>query len=168
MFLTISADAGLSKFFELFDTETGTGGLRERVNSHAFDEWSISGSVFEGLGFNSFGQRNFDLTRPELAQPGYIGNLPLQIVYDGGILAAALIAIAGVLIVGKFVRLRRLGLVLAVAVPYLAFSIATSTLWFLETWLFVGLAWGYPQAGWANPRVESSLIDTQSFRSARR
>ncbi|MDQ1110731.1 hypothetical protein QE418_000179 [Microbacterium testaceum] len=140
--LLTSGDVGFSKFLDLFDTTTGTGGLRERVNAGAFNEWLASGQLFPGLGFNSFGQRNYDLTRPELALPGYIGNLPLQIVYDGGLLALALVAVSAALTVYRLVSRRRLGLVLTFAVPYLLFSVATSALWFLETWLFVGLAWG--------------------------
>lgn len=140
--LLASGDVGFSKFLNLFDTTTGTGGLRERVNTGALNDWLASGQLFPGLGFNSFGQRNYDLTRPELAIPGYIGNLPLQIVYDGGILALALVVLSAAIAICRLIVKNGLGLVLTFAVPYLLFSVATSALWFLETWLFVGLAWG--------------------------
>lgn len=140
--LLTSGDVGFSKFLDLFDTATGTGGLRERVNAGAFSEWLDSGQLFPGLGFNSFGQRNYDLTQPQLALPGYIGNLPLQIAYDGGLLALTLVILSAAIAICRLALKRQLGLVVTFAVPYLLFSVATSALWFLETWFFVGLAWG--------------------------
>lgn len=135
-------DAGFSKFAEVFDVDGGTGGLRYRVNSVAFTEWWTSPERWIGLGWNSFGQRHIDETQPGLMLPGYIGNLPLQIAYDAGIIGAAWVSLAAGLILVAVIRLRRFDMILIFLVPYILFSIATSSLWLLETWIFVGLAWG--------------------------
>jgi hypothetical protein len=137
-----SSDAGFSKFSSLLDTSTGTGGLRRQINELALHEWLMSSAQLQGLGWNSFGQRHLDPTQPFKNLPSYIGNLPLQILYDGGVVAAAAVAVAVTAVIYIHLRARHLGLVLALALPYLLFSIATSVLWLFETWFWVGLAWG--------------------------
>jgi hypothetical protein len=121
----------------LVDTSSGTG--RNRVNQWgtAIDDiHGLSWSV--GLGLNSFGQRHLDPTLPDRPTPGYLGSLPLQVVYDTGLIGALLLA-------GAFVsvwprsregRRRALGLVVVVLVS----TTATSTLWFGSTWALVALA----------------------------
>lgn len=135
-------DKGLGKFADVFDIDGGTGGLRYRVNNVALDEWWSSANRLIGLGWNSFGQRHIDDTQPALLVPGYIGNLPVQIAYDAGLVGILWVGLAVGTVVLCVVRNRRAGLLVAFAVPYLSFSIATSALWLLETWIFVGLAWG--------------------------
>lgn len=157
-----SSDVGLSKFASMFDTSTGTGGLRFRVNTVAVTQWWNSAGRLVGLGWNSFGQRNYDPTQPGLRMPGYIGNLPLQIVYDGGIVSAVLVLVAAIAVITTFFRSKQFGIVACIAIPYLIFSISTSALWFLETWLFVGLAWGYS----ANVIADSKIpIQSDRLRS---
>lgn len=141
--LAQSSDSGLEKFSSLLDTSSGTGGLRYRVNSFALSEWWQSPGRLIGLGWNSFGQRHYDDTQPGLRIPSYIGNLPLQILYDGGLISGLLVLVAASIVVVRFARNRKLGIVLCLAIPFIIISISTSALWFLETWLFVGLAWGY-------------------------
>ncbi|WP_288468811.1 O-antigen ligase family protein [uncultured Curtobacterium sp.] len=145
--LFAGSDSGFAKFGNLFDTSGGTGGLRLQLNTLAFDEWRRSDSTLLGLGWNSFGQRHVDPTRPFLNLPAYIGNLPLQLVYDGGLLALATVALAASIVVVILVTRKRGGLVLALAVPYLLFSLSTSVLWLFETWFWVGLAWGLMAEG---------------------
>lgn len=140
--LLIGTDKGLGKFADVFDIDGGTGGLRYRVNSVAIEEWWSSANRLIGLGWNSFGQRHIDETQPTLLVPGYIGNLPVQIAYDAGIIGILWVGLAVAAIILCVVRYRRTDLLLVFAVPYLLFSIATSALWLLETWIFVGLAWG--------------------------
>lgn len=135
-------DKGLGKFADVFDIDGGTGGLRYRVNNVALEEWWTSANRLIGLGWNSFGQRHIDDTQPTLLVPGYIGNLPVQIVYDAGLVGIFWVGLAVAAVMLCLVRNKRVGLLLAYAVPYLSFSIATSALWLLETWIFVGLAWG--------------------------
>lgn len=135
-------DKGLGKFADVFDIDGGTGGLRYRVNSVALEEWWSSANRLIGLGWNSFGQRHIDETQPALLLPGYIGNLPVQIAYDAGLVGILWVGLAVGAVTLCVVRNKRVGLLLAFAVPYVSFSIATSALWLLETWIFVGLAWG--------------------------
>jgi hypothetical protein len=140
--LSSSSDVGLSKFGSLFDVAGGTGNLRLGQNSIALHEWATSPSVAFGLGWNSYGQRHLDLTRPFENLPSYIGNLPTQLVYDGGLLAAIAVAVAALIVVVTLFARGHFWLVVSIAVPYAIFSIATSVLWLLETWFWVGLAWG--------------------------
>lgn len=135
-------DAGFSKFMAVFDIDDGTGGLRNRVGSVAIAEWWSSSERMIGLGWNSFGQRHIDETQPTLLLPGYIGNLPVQILYDSGIIGAILAFLAVLLAAVALYRARRFDALVVFLLPYLLFSIATMVLWLLETWLFVGLAWG--------------------------
>jgi hypothetical protein len=140
--LLAGGDSGFEKFGNLFDTSGGTGGLRVQLNTLAFQEWKTSDSTMLGLGWNSFGQRHVDPTRPFLNLPAYIGNLPLQLAYDGGLLAVATVTLAASIVVVILLSRKRTGLVLALAGPYLLFSLSTSVLWLFETWFWVGLAWG--------------------------
>lgn len=135
-------DVGFSKFLAVFDIDDGTGGLRNRVATVAITEWWSSSERFIGLGWNSFGQRHIDETRPSLLLPGYIGNLPVQILYDSGLIGALLLTLAVSAAAAAVYRARRLSLLVVILVPYVLFSIATMVLWLLETWIFVGLAWG--------------------------
>lgn len=137
-----AGDAGFSKFLSVLDFDGGTGGLRYRTNEVAVNEWWTSPERWIGLGWNSFGQRHIDETQPRLMLPGYIGNLPLQIAYDSGLLGVFWVALAaGIVLIGVR-RIGRVDLLLVLFVPYMIFSIATSSLWLLETWVLVGLVWG--------------------------
>ncbi|WP_082049800.1 O-antigen ligase family protein [Arthrobacter sp. SPG23] len=153
-------DKGLGKFADVFDIDGGTGGLRYRVNNVALEEWWSSPNRLVGLGWNSFGQRHIDETQPALLVPGYIGNLPVQIAYDAGLIGILWVGLAVAAVVLCVVRNRRVGLLLAFAVPYLSFSIATSALWLLETWIFVGLAWGWSSAVGSKFNTISSRRDS--------
>lgn len=145
-----SPDAGFSKFSSLLDTSSGTGGLRRQINQIALNEWLASDARVQGLGWNSFGQRHLDPTQPFKNLPSYIGNLPLQVLYDGGLLAAASVCVALVAVLSIQLRARNLGLVVALALPYFLFSIATSVLWLFETWFWIGIAWG--ATSWLVPK----------------
>lgn len=140
--LLVGGDAGFSKFMGIFDIDAGTGGLRNRVGTYALNEWWSSPNRLVGLGFNSFGQRHIDETRPSLLLPGYIGNLPIQVLYDTGIIGALIILLAVFATVVSAARAKRFENVLILFIPYLLFSVATMVLWLLETWIFVGLVWG--------------------------
>lgn len=135
-------DLGFSKFMGVFDIDEGTGGLRNRVGNVAIAEWWSSPERMIGLGWNSFGQRHIDETQPALSLPGYIGNLPVQILYDSGIVGGVLVALSVSTIAVALCRVRRFDALAIFLLPYILFSIATMVLWLLETWIFVGLAWG--------------------------
>lgn len=159
LLLFVGSDRGLDKFFNVFDIDGGTGGLRYRVNSVALEEWWSSTNRLIGLGWNSFGQRHIDDTQPHLLLPGYIGNLPVQIAYDAGLVGIFFVASAAIAVVVRVVRKGRADLLVIFAVPYFAFSVATSALWLLETWVFVGLAWGLC-SNWG--RADALIVDFSS------
>lgn len=140
--LGAGGDAGFSKFMGVFDINEGTGGLRNRVSNVAIAEWWSSPERMTGLGWNSFGQRHIDETQPTLLLPGYIGNLPVQILYDSGIVGGIFVVLAVLAAAVTACRVRRFDGLAIFLLPYLLFSIATMVLWLLETWIFVGLAWG--------------------------
>lgn len=156
-------DSGLEKFGSLFDTSGGTGGLRLQLNTLAFEEWKNSDSTLLGLGWNSFGQRHVDPTRPFMNLPAYIGNLPLQIVYDGGLLAVLTVALAASVVVVVLLGRKRGGLIISLAVPYLLFSLSTSVLWLFETWFWVGLAWGLMGEKPRTDTADPSPLETPKF-----
>ncbi|BCW72566.1 hypothetical protein NicSoilB8_36100 [Arthrobacter sp. NicSoilB8] len=126
----------------VFDIDEGTGGLRNRVGNVAIAEWWSSPERMIGLGWNSFGQRHIDETQAALSLPGYIGNLPIQILYDSGIVGGCLVVLSVLAIAVALWRVRRFDGLAVFLLPYILFSIATMVLWLLETWIFVGLAWG--------------------------
>ncbi|MDE8585923.1 O-antigen ligase family protein [Arthrobacter sp. NQ4] len=165
--LLTGSDRGLDKFFNVFDISGGTGGLRYRVNNIALEEWWSSSNRIIGLGWNSFGQRHIDDTQPHLLLPGYIGNLPVQIAYDGGLIGVALVVLAATVVVTQVIRQRRADLLCIFAIPYFAFSIATSALWLLETWVFVGLAWGLCSSA-GKTAVSKAILSARSFRPVAR
>lgn len=92
--------------------------------------------LFVGLGGEAYGQLHYDPTQP--GHPGYIGELPVQILYESGVIGV-------LLLVGALVSLRPLGRkqtgrALGVLVVYLVAASATSPLWLGWTWLLIGLA----------------------------
>ena len=91
--------------------------------------------MITGLGTNSFGQRHLEPTLPSKPTPAYLANLPLSVLYDSGIVGFLLLA--GVLVTslprGRRSRARALGLFAV----FLVASLATSSLWFATTWIFL-------------------------------
>ena len=76
----------------------GTGEVRIDSWKTAVGDLQGSRWVF-GLGTDSFGQRHYDPTRPDITRSDYLGNLPLELVYDAGVGGIAIaIAIGGVLV----------------------------------------------------------------------
>jgi hypothetical protein len=91
-----------------------------------------------GLGTNSFGQRHLDPSVPDTPTPGYLANLPLQIVYDSGLIGAVLLGAALLTLVPR--NRRRAARPVGLLVVYLACGSATSPLWFGFTWILMGIA----------------------------
>lgn len=131
-----AADRGLGKFIDPFDFDTGTGLVRANAWQQATRDILDSGyRLLIGRGANSFSQNYTDPTQPGTGVPWYLGNLPLQVVYDGGLVAAILfVAACGVILVGAR---SRSAVVLAGAA--LVLNVSTSTLWFLQLWVFAGI-----------------------------
>ena len=125
----------VSKFSHALDFKSGNGLLR--VRSWKFAAADMKGSAyFLGLGTNSYGQRHLFTTAPGTTIPGYLGNLPLQIMYDVGILGVVLLAF----VVAVVARATSSITWIALGFVYLTCSIATSIFWFSLTWILIALA----------------------------
>jgi hypothetical protein len=123
------------RFTKLLALNSGTAAFRmESVRTASNDLGGVN--VVVGLGAESFGQLHMDPTRP--GQPAYIGELPLQIVYDSGLIGFALLA-AALATLRPFAR-RHTGRALGVITVYLVAATATSPFWFGWTWVLIGLA----------------------------
>lgn len=114
----------------------------DQTATERFSSWEVAigdlsgpGWLF-GLGTNSYGQRHLEPTLLPARVPAYLGNLPLQTLYDSGLLGLGLLATAGLLLVRTGDRKRRL----AVMVTFIAISSATSPFFFGNWWLFIALA----------------------------
>lgn len=89
-----------------------------------------------GMGANSFQQRHLDPTRPGENIGYYLGNLPLQMLYDTGIVGCLLLGGAGLALVHAGHLSRRLALM----ATFTAIALATSPFAFSSWWLFIALA----------------------------
>ena len=119
---------------ELTDLSSGTGRTRVENWKVALGDLDVGG-VAMGLGTNSFGQRHLEPTLPTRPTPAFLANLPLQVLYDSGLVGFLLLA--GVLVSAlprsRQSRARALGLFAV----FLVSSLATSSLWFATTWIFL-------------------------------
>ena len=113
----------------------GSGALRRDAADAAIGDLHGE-AVLTGLGVDSFGQRHEDPTRP--GEPWYLGMLPLQVLYEGGLVGIAILAaaVASLQPLGRRHRGRALG----VMTVYVAAAAATSPFWFGSTWLLIALA----------------------------
>jgi hypothetical protein len=116
---------------------SGTGLVRLKTVRVAVHDITPSSLVL-GLGTNTFGQRHTDLTRPGQSVPGYLGALPLQIVYESGLVGVALL-LAAFASTHPF-RRRSAGRAIGLLTVYLSAAAATSPFWFGLTWLVIALA----------------------------
>lgn len=126
----------LSKFTSPFSLDDGTGRYRSRTWAQAFTDLGSNGSAWwTGLGANSFGQRHLDPSLPGSGARWYLGNLPLQLLYDGGLVAVIILAILG----GHLIRVRTTTLGFVFVCSYLILAISTSTLWLMQSWIFIAI-----------------------------
>jgi O-antigen ligase len=120
------------------DFGSGTGQLRVQSWSTALGDIHSSGDALLGLGMNTFGQRHLDPTVPELDRGYYLGNLPLEIFYDTGLVGVLLVLAA--LATMRPLRREHPGRAIGLIVIYLICSITTSAFWFGSTWLLIAMA----------------------------
>jgi hypothetical protein len=125
------------KFTALLDLTSGNGGYRVTIAKMALGDLDSAQAVLFGLGTNSFSQRHLDPTRPGENVEAYLATLPLQILYDTGLVGVLLIA---ALVVSLLRRARASARAWAVLAAFAVVSAATSPLWFASTWLFAVLA----------------------------
>lgn len=119
------------------ELDEGTGANRVEDAKLALDDMTPQ-SWIVGLGTNSFGQRHFEATRPGKGEPGYLSALPLQVVYDTGVIGVLLIAAA--LLALRPWQLRDRARAAGVLIAFAGASLATSALWFGGTWMLIALA----------------------------
>jgi O-antigen ligase len=117
---------------------SGTGQLRVESWTSALGDIHGSGDAMLGLGLNTFGQRHLDPTAPELDRNYYLGNLPLEIFYDTGLVGVLLLAAA--IATMRPLRRERPGRAVGLIIIFVVCSIATSTFWFGSTWLLIAMA----------------------------
>lgn len=124
-----------SKFGALDSSSTNIA-YRTRLSSLALGDLDSLQSWVFGLGVNSFGQRHLDPSRPGEHAAAYLSNLPLQILYDTGIVGVAIV----VALLVYCLRITRSRLAFPMVLGYLVLSSATSPFWFAFTWLFVAMS----------------------------
>jgi O-Antigen ligase len=117
---------------------SGTGQLRVQSWESALGDIKGVPDALVGLGLNSFGQRHLDPTVPELDRRYYLGNLPLEVLYDTGLIGVGLLAAA--LAAMRPLRRAHPGRAVGLTVLFLVCSITTSAFWFGSTWLLIALA----------------------------
>jgi hypothetical protein len=123
---------------QITEIQTGTGRDRLKTSAEALNDLASPPSWLFGLGANSFGQRHHLFTRPEEAVSGYLGVLPLQLLYEGGVVA--LILLAAMFAAIQPARLRHRGRAFGLVIIYLIASVTTSPFWLGSTWVIVALA----------------------------
>lgn len=122
------------KLGNLIDIGSGsTGALRLDAADAALGDLH-GGDLLVGLGANSFGQRHMDPTQP--GTPWYLSILPMQILYDSGIVGVLLLGLA----LATLNPLRRIGRSVGVLMIYGSAATATSPFWLGTTWLLIALA----------------------------
>ncbi len=127
-----------TKLAEAGEFNSGTGQLRVESWTTALGDIHGSTDALLGLGLNTFGQRHLDPTVPELDRAYYLGNLPLEIFYDTGIVGVLLLA--GAVVSMRPLRRKRPGRAVGLILIFLVCSITTSTFWFGSTWLLIAMA----------------------------
>lgn len=145
---------------QLVDLNSSTSVVRRASWDLALGDMSF-GTTLTGQGVNSFGQRHVDPSRPSERVPGYLSNVFLQVIYDTGVVGAALLVAAAWAIVKRLrsADVRVLGLAVCGAIV----GAATSPLWFANWWVVVGLA---AMAGREHRASGSRVLRTPSLRVA--
>jgi hypothetical protein len=101
----------------------------------ARDDLASSDAYLTGFGTNAFGQHHRSATLK--GQPDYLGNLPLTVLYDSGIIGVIVFgaAMTGIILAGRDRRSRWLNLLFVLALMIV--GAATSPVWFGFLWVTV-------------------------------
>ncbi len=119
----------------LLDFGSGTSGDRAKIAKTALGD--LGGPQLAiGLGTNTDGQRHEN--RTSTGRRGFLSVLPVQIVYDGGLIGAGLLVLALFTVrpISRPGRARALGALVVFGIT----AAATSPFWLGSTWLLVALA----------------------------
>jgi hypothetical protein len=127
----------LSKLTQVASVQSSTGAVRVAASAQALGDLAHFNWVV-GLGANSFGQRHTDATLPGQDVSGYLGVLPLELLYGEGVIGIACLCVAFLAI--RPWRLKRPARALGLVVVYVVASLATSPFWFASSWLIMALA----------------------------
>lgn len=127
----------LEKFVGILDVSAGNGAYRLNIQGLALNDMQGAQSWVFGLGTNSFSQRHLDPSRAGLEIGAYIGSLPLQIIYDAGIIGCCLVLF---LILDLLHSSRFSASSVTVLAAFIIVASATSPFWFATTWIFAALA----------------------------
>jgi hypothetical protein len=125
--------SGLSPYRlgDIADLGSGTGAYRAGIWNLALDELSTPGTALFGFGTNSFPQHHRE--EGGSGEDLYLSNLPLAVVYDGGLVGGGLFVVAIASLLRRApVRARRSGQ--AAVLALLVASIATNPIWFAFAW----------------------------------
>jgi hypothetical protein len=115
------------------DFSGGTVGFRMAVAREAAED--IRGvHLWFGNGTNTFGLRHEQPGSPGVS--GHIIMLPVQIVYDAGIVGLAILSAFGV-VVWRHVPWRRRPIAAAIAATFIAAATLTSMFWFSVVWIIL-------------------------------
>lgn len=127
-----------ARFTDLaFSNQTAT--FRYDVWDTAWLDISSSGNWVFGHGTNTYGQWHYLSTDPTKTTPGYLGNLPLQTLYDTGVLGVVLLLGAALSLLHGSTRKGRARRVGAL-VTFTLIAIACNPMFLASFWLFAGLA----------------------------
>lgn len=123
----------VGKFAQSLDINSPNTRLRIDNSLVAVHDLRPSTSVL-GLGTNSYGQRHSYRAFGGELVPSYIGNLPLQVLYDTGLVGMLLITV-GLRVASR--QRARPGPGTAVLATLFTVSLSTSFFWFAATWVFI-------------------------------
>jgi hypothetical protein len=124
-----------SRFSTLVAFDSGTAAIRRQSVEVALGDLH-GANVLVGHGSEAFGQ--FHTSPWEPGQPWYIGELPVQLLYEGGLIGVLLLCLA-LASLRPFSRKHPGRAVGAIAI-YLFAASATSPFWFGWTWILIALA----------------------------
>jgi len=131
--LTSKIPIGFQKFKFLFNFSEGNGLYRQNARKTALRDLNTPADWLTGLGFNSFGQRHLDPTLHGV--PWYLGDVTLQVIYGGGLMSFGLIAFLTFKVLFSLKSLN----VFVLFLSWYILGTSTSTLWLIQTWIYVGL-----------------------------
>lgn len=142
------------KFAASFDFRSSTGAARVRNWGTAWQEITRSRSYLFGLGTNSYGQRHS--SRTLRGEPDYLGNLGLTLLYDSGVVGAALFlaAMGGLVLRPKSLPARVTDGTFVAAL--LVVGTATNPIWFGFPWVIAAAM--EPRTGGPDPESGERVV----------
>lgn len=123
------------KFRATLDFDSVTGQSRVVAWKTAWQDLEQSGSFHTGLGANSFAQRHPSPTIR--GEPDYLGNLPLSILYDGGLIGVLLFSGAILCLIARGGNARGWLLNIIFVLALMIVGAATNPIWMGFVWVTI-------------------------------